>query len=52
MASTSEVMEVGPEVMPKRTSEELSSDSADSAPQSPIFKKPCTGSFSVPSSPA
>ena len=48
----STAMEVGPDVTAKRNSDELSSDSGDSVPQSLVFKKPCVGvSKSVPSSP-
>ena len=34
-------MDLGNENTFKRNVDELSSDSADSAPQSPVFKRPC-----------
>lgn len=43
-------MEVEMEGGGKRTLDEVSSDSADSTPQSPVFKKTCVSS-SVPTSP-
>ena len=45
-------MVVGQDGHVKRNSDEISSDSGDSTPQSPVFKKPCIRvSKSVPSSP-
>ena len=46
------VMEGIQEASSKRNADELSSDSADSTPSSPVFKKPCKGSTSLPSSPS
>ena len=50
MASiTVQVMEIGSENNTKRTVDNLSSDSTDSAPQSPVFKKACKTQESVKS---